>query len=115
MRILAALLFLLPLSVSAQATVYFYADTALTVGGSCDIYIDALPKVNAGTVVIGNIRTCRYDITNLSVGTHTLNAAAVSVPADPMWGAQTSAQAPIPLTYNKLGTLPPPGNLRVGP
>lgn len=101
-------------SAHAQATVYFYADTQLTVGGSCDIYVDALPKVNQNTVVIGGIQVCRYDITNLAPGTHTLKAAAVSVAADPMWGAQTSAISGS-ITYVKVGTLPVPTNLRTGP
>lgn len=99
---------------NAQAT-NFYCDTALTVAGSCDIYVDALPKVNAPTVLVGSIHTCKYDITSLAVGAHTLTCAAVSVAADPTWGAQTSAKASPALPYTKYGLLMPPTNLRTGP
>ncbi len=106
------LLFLLLFPATAGA-VQFYADTALSVPGQCGIFLDTAPKVVTPTVLVGTVHTCKYDVSGVSNGPHTIAATAIGV-SDPIWGAQESAPS-APFAFSRPATPTAPGNARLGP
>ena len=77
----------LVLSAAAFAQPFVVADVVAGVS-QCGVYLNAAPKV---TVPASSL-LCKYDISGVSVGSHTIRMTAISV-ADPIWGTQESVQS----------------------
>jgi hypothetical protein len=108
------LLLLLAIVSVASAQPFLYADTAGTSISTttCGIYMDALPKVTTPTVLVGTVVTCKYDLSGIANGSHTVKMTAIT--NDPAWGALESPPSP-PFVFVKPAGITAPVNLRVAP
>lgn len=93
--LVAALALALP---SCAAAVPFIVSDPLAAGVvQCGVYVDSAPRVTVPVtaVVEGNI--CRYDVSGLAAGEHTVSMTAITL-SDPVWGFQESAKSSL-LTF----------------
>lgn len=106
-----AILFLLPLS--AASAQFVYGDTQLTLPGQCGVFLDAIPKVTIATTLVGTIHTCKYDVSTVANGSHSIKFTAIGA-NDPVWGSQESVQS-APFAFVRPASPIAPSNLRLGP
>jgi len=90
-----------------HAAPFVYADVQPTVT-SCGVVFDGAPKV----VVPAVAGVCKYDLSSVSVGNHTISMTAIY--ADAIWGTQESAPSPN-FTFTKPATPNAPTGLVVKP
>jgi sugar phosphate permease len=95
-----AVLMLFSLAASAAGP---YAQASVVVGvTSCNFSLDGGAKANVPVVSL----LCKYDLSGIAVGAHTITVTAVAV-ADPVWGTQESAPtSPLAFTRPSLPGVP---------
>jgi hypothetical protein len=110
-------LLLLALFSSSAFSAPFVTTDPLSPGAtSCGVFLDASPKIviavsPATAPLVGNI--CKFDVGNVSVGSHTIKMTAIPVP-DPIWGTQESAQSS-PLSFIRPAAISVPSGLQLVP
>ena len=78
----------------------------------CGIFLDAAPKVVIPVVadVGGNI--CKFDVSGVSNGAHTIIGTAIVI--DPVWGSLESVES-VPLDFVRPAQPATPGLLKLTP
>lgn len=91
---------------------FVITDPVLSSSTHCGVFVDAQPKqVIVVTTENGN-KICRFDITGLAGGSHTVRMTAIV--DDPIHGVKESPQS-APLTFVVPVTPAAPANLRLVP
>lgn len=104
--ILAALL-ILPSAVS-QAAPFLTTDPTTQEVTHCGIFVDALPKTEIAVTTSGTGKICKYDLANISGGSHTISATFIL--KSPIWGDEESAKSSV-LNFTRPGGVTSPSGL----
>jgi hypothetical protein len=95
------ILMLAALPMFAQAAPFVEATVTSGVV-NCGVYLDSAAKVNVPVSAL----KCRYDLSAVSAGTHSVKMTAITAD-DPIWGTQESVQsAPLNFTRPVPATAP---------
>ena len=109
-KILALVLTLLsPMALSAPFVVSDPLDPRAT---NCGVFLDAAAKVTIPVTADGTDKVCKYDISGVSVGSHTIRMTAIA--NDPVWGSQESAES-VPLSFVRPAAPSVPAGLGLQP
>ena len=106
MKRLALILALASAPVMAQPFVVADVVSGVT---SCGVTLDGVAR----TAVTASNLQCKYDLSGVATGSHTITMTARTV-ADPVWGTQESAPS-APFVFVKPAAPSVPGNLRLAP
>lgn len=96
MKTTVFLLALLPLS--ALGAPFVVSDSTTQIVTHCGVVLDTAVKVDVPVVTDLTGKLCKYDLTAVSSGVHTLKVTFVNI--DPIWGRSESALS-IPFTFTR--------------
>ena len=82
----------------AYSSPYAVSDPTPQVVKSCGIQLDSNVKMDVDVEVVTGGKRCKYDLTTVSAGQHTIKATFVNI--DPMWGRSESVFS-APLTFTR--------------
>jgi hypothetical protein len=79
---------------------------------SCGVLLDAAAKVTIPVTTQGTDKICKYDISGVSVGAHTIRMTTIA--NDPVWGSQESVPS-APLSFARPSGVSAPAGLELQP
>jgi hypothetical protein len=108
------LIFALLLPITANAAPFVVSDMSPQLANKCGIVLDTSSKVESDTETVTGGKRCKYDISGVLVGQHTIKASYISI--DPVWGrAESAYSAPLVFTRPVAATPVAPTGLVLTP
>lgn len=99
-------------SLSVSAAPFVVSDPLDPRATNCGVFLDAAAKVTIPVTADGTDKVCKYDISGVSVGSHTIRMTAIA--NDPVWGSQESVQSS-PLSFVRPSAPAAPAGLGLQP
>lgn len=106
------LLVLMLLSSAAMSAPFVVSDPLDPRATNCGVFLDAAAKVTITVTADGTDKICKYDVSGVSVGSHTIRMTAIA--NDPIWGSQESVQS-APLSFVRPAGVSAPAGLGLQP
>ena len=111
MRLISSLIFFVSLPVLGAP--FVVTDTLSTGVTQCGVFLDASAKVTIHVTAVTGGSVCKFDIGNVSTGSHTVQMTSITV-NDPIWGSLESVKS-LPLVFVRPAVPNAPTGLILAP